>query len=81
VFLAQSEQRVLEAVVAQMAVTYEAKADCAIIALLEKDSSITAKMRKQASNRLTAMPIFEGDEQAAVQRIVREVLGYRPAVD
>jgi Domain of unknown function DUF1828 len=77
VFLAQSEQRVLEAVVAQMAVTYEARADCSIIALLEKDSSVTAKMRKQASNRLTAMPIFDGDEQAAVQRIVREVLGYR----
>jgi flagellar biosynthesis GTPase FlhF len=75
VFLAMSEQRVLEAVVAQMAVTYEAHASCSVIALLEKDSSVTRKMRTRASNRLTAMPIFEGDQKAAIQRIEREVLG------
>jgi hypothetical protein len=80
VFLAQSEQRVLEAVVAQMAVTYEASANCSVIALLEKDSSISRKMRRHASNRLTAMPIFEGDEREAVQRIAREVLGHRATV-
>lgn len=75
VFLAMSEQRVLEAVVAQMAVTYEAHLSCSVIALLEKDGSVTRKMRTRASNRLTAMPIFEGDEKAAIQRIQREVLG------
>jgi hypothetical protein len=80
VFLAQSEQRVLEAVVAQMAVTYEAAANCSIIALLEKDSSISAKMRRHASNRLTALPIFDGDEREAVQRIAREVLGRRATI-
>jgi hypothetical protein len=52
VYLAMSEQRVLEAVVAQMAVTYESKADCSVIALLEKDSSVTRRMRQRASNRL-----------------------------
>ena len=75
VFLAMSEQRVLEAVVAQMAVTYEAHLSCSVIALLEKDGSVTRKMRTRASNRLTAMPIFEGDEKAAIHRIQREVLG------
>lgn len=80
VFLAQSEQRVLEAVVAQMAVTYEAATDCSVIALLEKDSSISRKMRRHASNRLTAMPIYEGDEREAVQRITREVLGRRTTI-
>jgi hypothetical protein len=40
-----SEQRVLEAVVAQMAVTYEARSACSVIVLLEKDSSLTRKMR------------------------------------
>lgn len=75
VFMAMSEQRVLEAVVAQMAVTYESKFDCSIIALLEKDSSVTRRMRQRALNRLTAMPIFEGDEQAAVLRIQQEVFG------
>jgi hypothetical protein len=75
VFLAMSEQRVLEAVVAQMAVTYEAHMPCSVIALLEKDSSVTRKMRTRALNRLTAMPIYEGDQRAAIQRIEREVLG------
>jgi hypothetical protein len=77
VFLAMSEQRVLEAVVAQMAATYETHSHCSVIALLEKDSSVTRKMRIRASNRLTAMPIYEGDERAAIQRIEREVLGQR----
>ena len=75
IYLAASEQRVLEAVVAQMAAMYEAHTRCAVIALLERDTSITRKMRRHASNRLTAMPIFEGDEGAAITRIRREVLG------
>jgi hypothetical protein len=77
VYLAMSEQRVLEAVVAQMAVTYEARIDCSIIALLEKDSSISRRMRQRAVNRLAAMPIYEGDEVAAIHRIEREALGRR----
>ena len=80
VFLAMSEQRVLEAVVAQMAALYEAHTPCSVIALLEKDSSVTRKMRKHASNRLTAMPIFEGDQAAAIARIQREVLGSKSTV-
>lgn len=75
VFLAMSEQRVLEAVVVQMALAYEAHITCSVIALLEKDGSVTRKMRTRASNRLTALPIFEGDQRAAIQRIEREVLG------
>jgi hypothetical protein len=75
VFLAMSEQRVLEAVVVQMAVTYEAHLPCSVIALLERDGSVTRRMRTRALNRLTAMPIFEGDQKAAIQRIEREVFG------
>jgi uncharacterized protein DUF1828 len=75
VFLAMSEQRVLEAIVVQMALSYEAHLSCSVIALLEKDGSVSKKMRTRASNRLTAMPIFEGDQKAAIQRIEREVLG------
>jgi hypothetical protein len=75
IFLAMTEQRVLEAVLAQMAALYEARRPCSVVALLEKDTSVTKKMRRYASNRLAAMPIFEGDEKAAIQRIVREVMG------
>jgi hypothetical protein len=80
VFLAMSEQRVLEAVVAQMAATYEAHSPCSVLALLDKDTSVSRKMRVRASNRLAAMPIFEGDEKAAIQRIELEVLGRQRTV-
>lgn len=75
IFLAMSEQRVLEAVAAHMSITYEAKVDCSVIALLDTDTTISRRVRRHASNRLTAMPIFDGDETAAVQRIAQEVLG------
>lgn len=80
VFLAMSEQRVLEAVVAQMAVTYEARIDCSVIALLDRDTSLPRRLLRHAANRLSAIPIFEGDEAAAVQRIEQEALGRRPAL-
>ena len=75
VFLAPSEQRVLEAVVAQMAAIYEAHIPCSVIALLERDTSVTRKTRAHAANRLTAMTYFENDQNAAMLRIRREVLG------
>lgn len=75
IFLALSEQRVLEAVVAQMAALYEAHAACHVIALLEKDTSVSRKVRRQALNRLATMVVFEGDESAAITRIAREVVG------
>ncbi|MEJ2121431.1 MAG: DUF1828 domain-containing protein [Alphaproteobacteria bacterium] len=75
IYLAMSEQRVLEAVVAQMAALYEAQTPCSVIALLEKDTSVSRKMLRYAANRLVALPIFEGDQKAAIQRIEREVKG------
>ena len=44
-------------------------------ALLERDRSITSAIRRQASNRLIAVPEFRGDEIAAIQRIAYEALG------
>lgn len=75
IYLAMSEQRVLEAVVAQLSTLYESQIACSVIALLEKPTSISGKMLRHAANRLTALPIYEGDNRAAVQRIQREVLG------
>lgn len=75
VYFALTEQRVLEAVVAQMTALHEAHIPLSVIALLEKDTSITKKMRQYAHNRLTAVPIFMGDERAAVDRIRRATLG------
>ena len=75
VFLAQSSQRVNDAIFLQMAALYEAKTQLSVVALLEADSSITAKLRQRAQNRLSAVPIYRNDEGQAVQRIVREAIG------
>ncbi len=75
IYLAMSEQRVLQAVIAQMSALYEVETPCSVIALLERETSISGRTLRYAANRLTALPIFEGDNQAAVQRIEREVLG------
>jgi hypothetical protein len=75
VFLAQSSQRVNDAIFVQMAALYEAHSPVSVIALLEADSSISAKLRQRASNRLSAVPIYRNDENQAVQRIVREAIG------
>jgi hypothetical protein len=75
IFLAMTEQRVSEAAIVQLSALYEARVACSVVALLERDTSITKKMRRYASNRLSAMPIYEGDEKAAIQRIALEVLG------
>jgi hypothetical protein len=75
VFLGTSNARVLEAVVVQMRAIHETRDKCSIIALLERGQSITAAIRRQASNRLNAVPEFRGDEIAAIQRIAYEALG------
>lgn len=75
VFLAQSAQRVNDAIFLQMAALYEAKQPVSVIALLEKESSVSRDLRQRAANRLTAVPVYQGDEQAAIQRIEREVIG------
>lgn len=75
VFLAQSSQRVNDAIFLQMSALYEAHQSLAVVAMLEADSTISAKLRQRASNRLSAVPIYRNDEDQAVQRIVREAIG------
>lgn len=75
VFLAQSSQRVNDAIFLQMAAMYESQDSVSVIAMIESDISISAKLRQRASNRLSAVPIFKNDESSAIQRIVREAVG------
>lgn len=74
-FLAQNTQRVYEAIFLQMAAMYEAKEELSVIALLEYEASISRETRQRAANRLTTVPVYRGDEEAAIQRIALEVLG------
>jgi Domain of unknown function DUF1828 len=75
VFLAQSSQKVNDAIFLQMAALYEAREPISVVALLEVENSINRDLRQRAANRLAAVPIYRGEEQMSVQRIVREALG------
>jgi hypothetical protein len=75
VFLAQSAQRVNDAIFLQMAALYESEEALSVVAMLESDTSISNKLRQRASNRLSAVPVYRNDEGQAVQRIVREAIG------
>jgi len=59
---------------------FETRERISIIALLERGQSITAAVRRQASNLLAAVPEFRGDEIAAIQRIAYEALGEQTAI-
>lgn len=73
VFLGVSDARVLEALYMQMRADHETHVPVSIIALLEREKAISARVRQQATNRLTAVPHFRGDEAGAIARIAREV--------
>jgi hypothetical protein len=75
VFFAQSAPRVYDAIILQMAALYEAKEPLSVIALLEAENSVSREMYKRASNRLSAVTFWSGDEVASIQRIEREVVG------
>lgn len=75
VFLASSPQRVNDAIFLQMAALHEAKQPVSVIALLEHETSISRELRQRAANRLTTLPVYTGDEEAAIKRIEREVVG------
>lgn len=81
VFLGTSDARVLEAVVLQMRLLLrETKVDCSIVALLEREKSISTRVRQQAGNRLSHVGWFRGDEIAAIERVAREAIGIAPTV-
>lgn len=80
IYLGTSDARVLEALFVHMRAEHEARVPCSIVALLENDKSISARVRQQALNRLSATPIFRGDESESVRRIAKEVIGGSGAV-
>ena len=75
VFFAQSPQRVNDAIFLQMAALYEAKEPVSVVALLEREGSVNQALRQRAANRLSTVPVYHGDEDTAIKRIEREVIG------
>lgn len=80
VFLATYDGKLQEAMFLQLVAQYEAKVPCKVVALLEANSSVSSKMRQRADNRLEAVPVFKGDEQAAIAKIQRMATGDAPMV-
>jgi len=80
VYLATGDTRVLEAAAVQSKAIHETHEHCAVIALVERGRALTANVRRYASNRLTALAEFRGDEVASIQRIVQETIGQQGTV-
>lgn len=72
VFLGTSDARVLEALYLQMRAEHETHTPVSIVALLERERAISAKVRQQANNRLSAVANYRGDEAGALGRIIKE---------
>jgi hypothetical protein len=75
IFFGNTEGRVHDAIFLHQTAVYEIKDNISVIALLEQDNSIPTALRRRATNRLTTVPVFRQDEDAAVARIVREAIG------
>ena len=75
IFFGNGSGRVSDAIFLHMAAVHEVKQQLSVIALLEDDNSVPIELRRRASNRLTTVPVFRHDEEAAVSRIAREALG------
>lgn len=75
IFFGNSSARVNDAIFLHLTAVHEVKQDVSVVALLEDDNSVPAELRRRASNRLSTVPVFRQDEDAAVARIAREALG------
>lgn len=74
-FIAQSDNKVYQAMQLKLIADYEKHIKLSVVALLEKDGSISTKVRNRADNRLDGIPRYELDKANAIQRVVREVVG------
>jgi hypothetical protein len=75
VFFGSSAQRVNDAIFLQMQALYEVREPLQVISLLERENVINHELRRRAANRLSAVPIYRGDEISSINRIEREAIG------
>lgn len=78
-FFGNSSQKVSDAIFLQMAAHYESAEDLQVIALLETEGIVSAELRRRAANRLSSVPVFRRDENAAIAQITRATLGQSSA--
>lgn len=75
IYLGTSDNRVYEAMLVNMRALHEVKVNCSIAVLIERPSSVSSRVRQQATNRLAAFAEFRGDEEAAIERVARDAIG------
>jgi hypothetical protein len=80
VFFGVDDKHAMEALLLQ-SYAENKQVDCAVIALLETETSVTNKMRQRLSNHIEAIPSFRGDERAACIRIIRQAIGFDPTLN
>lgn len=74
VFLVQTDNRILEAMILH-AEAVRTSSDAKIVALLEREASVTAKTRVKALNRLDSLMVFDGDEGGAIDKVATLAIG------
>lgn len=76
-FIATSPTKLHEAIELHLMATHEYPTAIKVIAMLESDNSVPGKVRVRADNRLDAVLRFRSEEKVAMERVQREVLGWK----
>lgn len=79
VFLVQTDARILEALMLQ-AEALQRNVPASVIALLERENSVSKRTGLKARNRLETVPVYEGGQVDAIARIAREAIGRNSTV-
>lgn len=72
-FVVNQNEKLWQAMHLKLLADYEFNMPLSVVALLQSDKTGSAPLRAKADNRLDAVPKWEGDEMAAIGRILREV--------
>jgi len=80
-FIATDDSKLWQAMHLRLIADYEKHVSLSVVAMLERGDALSAKMRAKADNRLDAIPRYEDEPDAAIQRVATEVLGRQhPAI-
>ena len=79
-FIATDESKLWQAMHLRLIADYEKHVPLSVVAMLERESAVSSKVRIKADNRLDATPRYEDEPKIAIQRIATEVLGRQATV-
>ena len=59
----------------KLVASHEKHLSVIVVAMLEKDVAVSSRVRQHADNRLDAIPRYENDKAAALDRVIKAVVG------